>query len=258
MKNNKKWFLAVGMAAVLAVNGLVGFAAEQQDGANSKPARAAHGKFDQGINYHREQQAKLLELLKIDQDTFQTAMRDGKTLVAIAAEQGVSEQELKDFMVKNMTQRIDAAVQAGRISAAQAETKKANLDERVTKMINSKRPMHAGPRHGHGFANNPKLLELLKIDADQLKTAMHDGKTLAAVAQEQGISEQELKDFMVKDFSDRIEAGVKAGRISADKAAKMKADIDVRIDDMINGKMPQHGHGPMPRPDMPDQVKQSN
>lgn len=264
MRNNKKWFLAVGVAAMIAVNGFMAFAAtpEQQDGANPKPpCVAADGKFTPDRNGFREHHAKLLELLKIDDATFRADMHAGKTLAAIAKEHGVSEQTLKDFIIKDMTQRIEEGVQAGRISADKAEKMKSDMDKRVTDMINGKGPMHHGPRLGHGLFDNPNLLALLKVDAEQLRTEMCAGKTLAAVADEHGVSAQELKDFMVKDFTDRIDADVTAGRLSADRAEQMKANLDAHVTDMINGKaFKHHGHGPgpMPQPNEPDQAKQSN
>lgn len=262
MRNNKKWFLAVGAAAMIAVNGFMAFAAtpEQKDEANPKPpCVTADGRFAPGMhNGFREHHAKLLQLLKVDDATFRADMHAGKTLAAIAKEHGVSEQTLKDFMMKDMTQRIEEGVQAGRISPEKADKMKSDMDKRVTDMINGKGPMHPGarPMPGHGLFDNSNLLALLKIDAEQLKSEMCAGKTLVAVADEHGVSEQELKDFMVKDITDRIDADVAAGRLSADRAEQMKANLDVHVINMINGKdFRHHGHGPMPRPDEPDQAK---
>lgn len=190
---------------------------------------------------------KLLELLKTDAQTLKSELKEGKTLAAIAKENGVAEKKLKAFLIKEETARIDEGVKAGRLNADQAKTMKKDLDKRVSDMINGKMPMHRGhgPMHGHGLLNNQELLALLKTDAETLKSQLKDGKTLAEVAGEQGVSEQELKTLLISQITARIDEGVKNGRITADKAQEAKANLDERVSGMINGKMPMHrGHGP--------------
>ncbi len=193
--------------------------------------------------------AKLLALLKVDADTLKSELQAGKTLVAVAGEHGVSEQTLKDFLVQQMTARIDEGVKAGRLTADQAEAMKAKLADHVTAMINGQGPMHGGfgGMHGHAPFEDANLLALLNMDADSLKQELQAGKTLAAIAGEHNVSEQALKDFLVQQMTERIDASVKAGKITADKAEKMKANLADRVADMINGKGPMHReHGPRP------------
>lgn len=251
MNKNKKWLIAVSIATMVTANGLAMAAtpAEQNDtrAGGAQHAFANKGDFSkQGKmrGFHGDD-SKLLELLKIDAETLRTEIKAGKTLVAIAQEQGVSEQTLQEFMVKELTQRIDDGVKAGRLSSEQAENMKKDMDKKVSEMINGKLPMHGhGPMHG--LADNTKLLALLKIDAQTLKTEMKAGKTLVTIAKEHGVSEKSLKSFMVKDMTQRIDEGVKAGRLSEEQAKNMKKDLDKRVSDMINGKGPMHGsmHGP--------------
>jgi hypothetical protein len=124
---------------------------------------------------------------------------------------------------------------------------KTNMAERVTKLINGKGPMQHGPMAGHAPFENDKLLAFLKIDAETLKNELKAEKTLVAIAGEQGVSEQALHDFLVEQMTERLEAGVKDGRITADQAEKMKANMAERVTKLINGEGPMHrGHGPMP------------
>ena len=99
--------------------------------------------------------------------------------------------------------------------------------------------------YGHAPFNDAKLLALLNIDAETLKNEMKANKTLAAIAQEHGVSEQALKDCLIEQITQRIDEGVKAGKLPVEKAEKMKADVEKHVDNMINGKGPMHrGHGP--------------
>lgn len=109
------------------INKMINAKAPMQDG-NHRMA-----KFD-----HKE----LLALLKMDVDTLKTEMKSGKTLAEIAGEQGVSEQALKDVIKQQMTQRLDKAVENGKIPQDKAVAIKANMDERIDKMIHAKKPMH--------------------------------------------------------------------------------------------------------------------
>jgi transposase-like protein len=241
MNKNTKWFLALGVVTVMSANGLVMAAAttEKQEVKSEKQPVA-----QRDFKHHRGEKpdnTELLALLKVDAETFRSEMKAGKSMVAIAKDHGVSEKKLKDFMKKQMTQRIEAGVKAGKLTAEQAKKMKADMDKRVTSMINGETPMHRG--HG-GPMDNSALLTLLNIDEETFRNEMKAGKTLAAIAQEHGVSEQALKDFMKKQMTQRIEAGVKAGKLTAEQAEKMRADMDKRVTSMINGEAPMHrGHG---------------
>ena len=92
----------------------------------------------------------------IDTATIQKRLAAGETLAAIA---GAKKDALIAALVADETKRIDAAVTAGKLTAAQATTLKSNLTAHVTDEVNSTRP--AGPMgggkggrghgdHGHG------------------------------------------------------------------------------------------------------------
>lgn len=247
MNKNKKWLLAISVAAMVAASGIVMAAAsndKQEDQNSKRPAFADREDFgkQEGMRPIKHDNTALLKLLKIDNETFRAEIKSGKTLVTIAKEHGVSEQKLKDFMIKEMTKHLEQGVKEGRIPADKAEQMKAQMDKRVSDMINGKGPMHMGHRPMHDGFKDSKLPELLNISAEQLKDEMKDGKTLVAIAKEHDVSEDQLKDFMVKEMTARIDKGVEEGRIPAEKAEQMKARMDQRVSDMINGKRPMH-HG---------------
>ncbi|MEG6586750.1 hypothetical protein [Dendrosporobacter sp. 1207_IL3150] len=252
MNKNKKWLIALSVATMITANGLVMAAtSNQQTADDNKPRHTFADKRDFGKRgdmkaFHADK-TELLKLLKIDEQTFKDEIKAGKTLVNIANDHGVSESELKSFMIEKMTNRINESVNSGRLTADKADKMKADMDKRVTDMINGKGPMHGQrPMHGKMLFENTKLLELLKVDAQTLKSEMKAGKTLVTIAKEHGVSEKKLKDFMVKQMKQHIEEGVKAGRISDEQAKKMKTDMDKKVSDMINGKgMMNPGHRPM-------------
>ena len=93
----------------------------------------------------------------VDSATIQNRLAAGETLAAIA---GAKKDALIAALVADETKRIDAAVTAGKLTAAQATTLKSTLTAHVTDEVNSTRPM--GPKggdkgdRGHGPKGGPK------------------------------------------------------------------------------------------------------
>ena len=79
----------------------------------------------------------------VDAATIQKRLAAGETLGAIA---GAKKDALIAALVADETKRIDAAVTAGKLTAAQATTLKSNLTQHVTDEVNSTRPV--GPMGG--------------------------------------------------------------------------------------------------------------
>jgi len=79
----------------------------------------------------------------VDAATIQKRLAAGETLAAIA---GAKKDALIAALVADETKRIDAAVTAGKLTAAQATTLKSTLTAHVTDEVNSTRPV--GPMGG--------------------------------------------------------------------------------------------------------------
>jgi len=79
-------------------------------------------------------------------DDLRTQLKGGKTIAAVAKEKGVDVQKVIDAMVAHATQRIDQAVNDGKLTAEQAAQRKQNLVEKITRGVNEGRPQRAaGP-----------------------------------------------------------------------------------------------------------------
>ena len=87
------------------------------------------------------------DALGVTEDDLRTALRDGQSLADVAAEQGVEVQDLVDALVAAATERIDEAVQDGRIDEERAAEIKADLPERIADMVERDGPPGRG---GHG------------------------------------------------------------------------------------------------------------
>lgn len=79
-------------------------------------------------------EAVITSTLGIDATTLRTRIQSGESLATIA---GAKKDALISALVAFETKEIDAKVTAGKITAAQATTLKANLTARVTDMVNA-------------------------------------------------------------------------------------------------------------------------
>lgn len=94
----------------------------------------------------------ITDVLGIDAATLKSRIEAGDSLATIA---GAKKDALIAAMVAFETKEIDAAVAAGKLTAAQATTMKANLKDRVTAHVEATKGMGKGPKghfghKGHG------------------------------------------------------------------------------------------------------------
>ena len=97
--------------------------------------------------------AVITSVLGIDAATLKSRLQAGETLAAIA---GSKKQVLIDALVADETKQIDAAVTAGKLTAAQATTKKSGLVAHVTAEVESAKGPKGG-RHGGPMGAAPTI-----------------------------------------------------------------------------------------------------
>lgn len=79
---------------------------------------------------------QLADLTGLEVRDVTAQLRDGATIADVLASSGVDEQVFVDLVIQQATERINAQVEAGRITQAQADTLLENLAERVSDAIN--------------------------------------------------------------------------------------------------------------------------
>ena len=82
----------------------------------------------------------LTDLLGLDAQELRQQVRDGATLAEIATAQGVETQAVVDELVAELTERVDNAVENGRIDQAEADQKLADAETKITDMVDNGRP----------------------------------------------------------------------------------------------------------------------
>jgi hypothetical protein len=165
---------------------------------------------------------------------------ESKAIVNDAAKQlGVSPSKLSDALKKAFSDRIDAAVKAGRLTKEEGQELKQRIES-------DDFPLFGPPVFGHGFPGPHPFFHGLDAAATylglteaQLRTRVNDGKTLAEIAKAQGKSVDGLKAALVKDVKDKLHAAVKAGRMTKAEEQRALQGFESRIDDLVNGKLRQ-------------------
>jgi hypothetical protein len=102
----------------------------------------------------------------------------------------------------------------------------------------------SGPAGGGGPPGSAAISTYLGLTADQLRTDLQSGKTLAQVAAAQGKTVSGLEDAIVAGAKTSLDAAVAAGNLTAAQEATKLADLQSHVADIVNSTGPPAGdHG---------------
>jgi len=186
----------------------------------------------------------------VDSATIKSRLQAGESLAQIA---GTKKDALIAALGADETKRIDAAVTAGTLTAAQATELKANLVAHVTEEVNAvggKGPFGKGPKGPKGgplgadrAAIETLVSTTIGVDTATIKSRLQAGESLAQIA---GAKKDALIAALVADETKRIDAAVTAGTLTAAQATELKANLVAHVTEEVNavgGKGP-FGKGP--------------
>ena len=176
---------ALAATAALGIPGVANAQSSDQP-AQSEPARPGPGR-------HGPDLETAASVLGLSVDDLRTKLEGGQTLAAIAGEQNVDVQTLVDALVAEASDRLDEAVADGKLTADQAADRQADLPDRIDHFVNNTGPPGGpggpGGRGGRG-PSLEKAATALGLGADDLRSKLQGGQTLAQVAQAQGVDVQ--------------------------------------------------------------------
>jgi hypothetical protein len=154
----------------------------------------------------------------------------------VAKQLGVEPGALTQAFKNALKNRVDAAIAAGRLSKERGDELKARIDAGDVPFFGS------GPgRHHHGlghFLGLDAAADYIGVSEDRLREALESGKTLAQVAEDHGKSVSGLVDAMLREARSWLDNAVAAGRVTRAKADEILGDLEQRITDRVNGKVP--------------------
>ncbi|RKP53046.1 hypothetical protein D7Z26_15025 [Cohnella endophytica] len=185
-------------------------------------ATEKRGDFERGGKFVGQE---VLDLLKLDQAGLDEKIKAGSTLAQIAEQQGVTREQLKSAMTAAYNKQL--------------EERKQEYADNLDKMIDSKPTDNQKWGRGGSFGAPTDFTAagtLLGLSADEVKTQLKAGKSLADLAKEKGVEAQKLIDAQAAAITSSINQAVKDGKLTqaqADNQLKNVADIAAKI---VNGK----------------------
>jgi hypothetical protein len=170
---------------------------------------------------------------------------EGQAIIDDAAKQlGISPDRLSAALKQALSDRIDAAVAAGRLTKAEGDA----LKQRVQ---SGDFPIFGGLGRGFGhfpfFGDFSAAADYLGLTGAQLRTQLDSGKSLAQIAQAQGKSVSGLVDAIVSAAKTKLDAAVAAGRLTQAQENEMLSGLRDRIQNLVNSTLPDPDHF-APRP----------
>jgi polyhydroxyalkanoate synthesis regulator phasin len=186
---------------------------------------------------------------------------ESRAVLSDAADQlGVSSEELSNALKQALKNRIDEAVEDGRLTQEQGNRLKQAIAEQDVPMLGPGFGFRGGPgfhkeRHfgPHIFAHLGVAAEYLDMTEAALRDALEDDKTLAQIARDRNKSVDGLIDALVAEKRERINDAVEDGRMTRAQADEILEDLRSRVTDTVNGRFPRiegrprfHRFGPRP------------
>lgn len=98
---------------------------------------------------------------------------------------------------------------------------------------------HGGPGEHGGGKSLDAAATALGITADELRTAIEGGQTIAQVAADKGVDVQTVIDAIVAERTTHLDEEVAAGDLTQEEADQRLADATTRITDMVNNGRPE-------------------
>jgi hypothetical protein len=178
--------------------------------------------------------------------------QESQAVVNDAAEQlGVEPSELTAALKAALANRVDAAVEAGRLTEAQGAELKARIQAGEVPLVGLG-GRGFGHRGGlHHFGHLDAAASYLGMTEANLRTALEGGKTLAQVARDRGKSVDGLVTALMNAEKAELAAAVQAGRLTDAQRDSMLSGLKARITRLVNGQGPPAGarrFGPPPVP----------
>lgn len=197
------------------------------------------------------------EMTGLGEDQVVAALEDGRTVAEIAEAQDVDPQEIVDAALAEAASRLQEAVEHGRLTEERMDQMLERLAEELPQRLDQ--PWQpGGPRgmlldqFGEGFWSiYDAVAEALGMTPENLFVKLHDGQSVAEIAEEQGVEMEEIRDAVedarVEMRKQAIEQAVENGRLSQEQADWLLEGLEQgfvpRGQDFGPGRGVRPGHG---------------
>ena len=246
MRMHQKMLLGLTAASALSA-GVIGGISAQTPG-DSPDDEGAHA----GPRYAPGQRLDTIAgILGTDAESLKAILVDGGTLAEAATAVGVSSQVLIDALLAEISSRVDAGVESGRVGADRAAERLAQAEACITTVVNEGRPERGDgdrPEYRRQHRGAMRLVvqaaNVIGVEPQAVAEALQGSTSIADFAAANGVSEAVLIDGILAEIATRLDQAVANGRIPAEEAATKLSNLATRLSEAVN-KVPG---SPLPRP----------
>jgi hypothetical protein len=188
--------------------------------------------------------------LGLTADELKTELQAGKTLADIAKEKSVDVTKVTSAVAVALKAKLDAALADGKLTQAQYDEQAARLTEKATSIVNGEKPDGMGFGGGHGpggpgghgafgmvFADE-SVATALGLTADELKTELHAGKTLADIAKEKSVDVSKVTSAVAATLKAKLDAALADGKLTQAQYDEQSEKLTEKATSIVNGEKP--------------------
>lgn len=198
--------LAVGLTA----GATVANAALAPSGESHQISRSPGDDYHWGIRGIRGVIRGVAEALNLEMSEVVAQLREGKTLSQIIQDNGSDVEAVLEDLLAEHQERLQEAVDVGRITQEQMDERLARLEEWYTRALNSERLAHVVERVSHfrSLVNHRALVrgvaDALGLEVSEVVAQLREGKTLAQIIEDNGSTAEEVVDAMLEDIQVKL------------------------------------------------------
>ena len=235
-----------GAGFVLGVPGLTSAAGDVEtdaiDESSSDDADGRHGR-GKGKGGKMGSPETLATALGVDTETLRSEFAAGKSIADIATEQGIAINTVVAALIADLEEHLNEHVADGSLTEDEAAEKLASAEDRISEKVNEVPPTrdrNSGPRRGGQLP--AAVLEMLGIDGPALREALSEGKSVADIAEENGVEIGDIVGELLHERSVHLAEHVADGSLTEDEAAEKLEAMEAKITERLNS-VPEAGEG---------------
>ena len=219
----------------------------------SQVAVLQHGRGGRGA----PQMAEVAKALGMTEAELKTELQTGKSVAEIATAKNVSLDTIVSVVITAQTDRLKQAVTDGKLTQAQADTMLANLKLTLPSRLQTKfvaglergrgsrddqgGPGSRGDKRAQRGAQIAIVVKALGITAEELRTELQAGKSVADVAAAKNVSISNIVDAVVAEQTTALKQAVTDGKLTQEQADQRLAMLKANLPKILELK---GGFGP--------------
>lgn len=225
--------LGLTLVCSLSIGGFVSMASTYAGQAATKPETGLltddhHSHGSSALKAKRRGLFKeLAEYLNMEPAALHEELKT-RSLTQIAGQQGITRNVLKAKVVELLNQR--AADKPTPLGGSQ------DLSAAADKLIDRKGGWPAVKRRHAKPADLAGLAALLNMTPEKLRQELHTGKSLADLAQQQGVSVDKIIDHQVRAVTMILDRHLKEGKLTKEQYERRKLRLRPFITELVHGK----------------------